>query len=132
MRLLIIILSILLSINSLADKNRNAIVVNFYTLAANETELAGKRIAIRGWIGFYKFTNKTKIFLFPSKSSLSYYNISEAVEVKIPADVFESVKADFHEQFVTVYADYKISKKKQYFAFGILEDVHDIDLIKND
>jgi hypothetical protein len=117
------------SLSVSADKEREHIQVNFYTLASSQSSLDGKKIGIRGWIEFYDYGSTQKVMLFPSEESKKIFNVIESIEICIDKKDFESTKEYLSGNIVTVYGVYGFEPSKFNKLFGKITKVEDIDIV---
>lgn len=120
----IIIVLLLITFYCKANVIRDGIEVNFYTLAAKDKLLKDKKIAIRGWIRFYKYKESVQVYLFPSKASRDVYNIDEAIEIE--HEKFDKARAYLNYKLVTVYGTYNV--KIGSMLFGTINNITDINI----
>ncbi len=91
--------------------------VNFYTLAANQSSLNGKSIALKGWIYFAKYEDHEITYLFPSNESMKYFSIQDAVILKIDDNKIESYKSENDRKFVRVAGKYNLNEEINLFGY---------------
>jgi len=127
LRVLFILLIALLSVSSLANKDTEETVVNFFTLSAEQALFDNQKVTIRGWIKFYEFPQRKEVLLFHSVAAMNEYRKDEAIEVVLPAADFKKSMQYLNNQNVAVYAVYKASRASG--LFGKLDRVKDIDII---
>ncbi|GAA0853230.1 hypothetical protein [Aliiglaciecola litoralis] len=130
MKRLALVCFLVCSMHAVANKPVEEIAVNFFTLAANEKRLDGRKIKITGWIKFIDAGADQSVRLFHSKSSLNLFRRDQSILILLPEQDYKAASEYLNLKFVTVYATY--SAAKSMGSFGELLDVKDIDIIATD
>ncbi|MBB1476569.1 hypothetical protein H5164_13190 [Shewanella sp. SG41-3] len=111
---------IIFSNNTLATKEIDYEDVNFFTLAANETVLDGKKIQIQGWLEVWgDFDDgKYSVYLYPVDISRGNKNSFDRIKVVVDKEVFDFAKESLNQKAVQVIGIYSQKKPSKSGVFG--------------
>ncbi|AZG36512.1 hypothetical protein [Shewanella psychromarinicola] len=111
---------IIFSNNTLATKEIDYEDVNFYTLAANETVLDGKKIQIQGWLEVWGDFDggKYSVYLYPVDISRGNKNSFDRIKVVVDKEAFDFAKESLNQKAVQVIGIYSQKKPSKSGVFG--------------
>jgi hypothetical protein len=116
---------LIFSNNTLATKEIDYTDVNFYTLAASEAVLDGKKIQIQGWLEVWgEFeSGKYSVYLYPVDISRSSKNSFDAIKIIVDKEAFDFAKENLNEEAVQVIGTYSKKKSSKSGVFGDISNL---------
>ena len=116
---------LIFSSNTLATKDIDYKDVNFYTLAANEALLDGKRIQIQGWLevwGNFE-SGQYSVYLYPIDISRNSKNSFDAIKIIVDKEAFEFAKESLNKEAIQVIGTYSKKKPSKSGVFGDISNL---------
>ena len=116
----ICVLFLFFSNKTLATKEIDYKDVNFYTLAANETLLDGKKIQIQGWLEVWGDFDggKYSVYLYPVDFSRGNKNSFDRIMIVLDKEAFYFAKESLNKKAVQVIGIYSLKKPSKGGVFG--------------
>lgn len=77
--------------------------LSFYELPLFlDSPAKAEKIRLYGWLGTYGNKGERRVYLFPSKESMAYYQVLDTLCIEVSESQFQDLKAEYNGEFISV------------------------------